>query len=232
MTEGRPCRPTRSRPGAREAEDAVAAAPRKHRLPGPTGELNRLTTLPRPPVLCLGPAAKPPTEQARAVARPGRRRGAGPRRPSPQALVTCRRFGAVLWWGDEATGRALRRRWRTRRPDPAARHRPAGPRPRPPRAPRLHRHHRLRRQRRPARGRKQLDTAPGPCRHGPPPAPCAGLIRAGFTFWPEIPCGGPGAAQAPGCPRDRARDAAPEAPAPFRTAGTGARHGGCRRWAG
>ncbi|RYH12169.1 bifunctional proline dehydrogenase/L-glutamate gamma-semialdehyde dehydrogenase PutA [Tropicimonas sp. IMCC6043] len=78
-------------------------------MPGPTGELNRLTTLPRAPVLCLGPGAECAAAQADLV----RAAGATPipldADLPPAALDGLEGFGAVLWWGDAETARALRR---------------------------------------------------------------------------------------------------------------------------
>jgi RHH-type proline utilization regulon transcriptional repressor/proline dehydrogenase/delta 1-pyrroline-5-carboxylate dehydrogenase len=66
-----------------EALAKRAGGPRTSRtLPGPTGELNRLTTLPRPPLICAGGAL------------------------DPGALAGLPPFGGLLWWGDAQTGRA------------------------------------------------------------------------------------------------------------------------------
>jgi RHH-type proline utilization regulon transcriptional repressor/proline dehydrogenase/delta 1-pyrroline-5-carboxylate dehydrogenase len=76
-------------------------------LPGPTGESNRLGSHPRGPVLCLGPGAKAAASQAAAVkALGGIAVQAGGSVP-PEALTTLAPLAAVLWWGDEDTGRAI-----------------------------------------------------------------------------------------------------------------------------
>lgn len=88
-------------------------------LPGPTGESNRLTTMPRGRVLCLGPTAK----QARAQAEIASALGCvalaiAPGLASAEGLdggITCENIKVipdlegVLWWGDTETARALRR---------------------------------------------------------------------------------------------------------------------------
>jgi RHH-type proline utilization regulon transcriptional repressor/proline dehydrogenase/delta 1-pyrroline-5-carboxylate dehydrogenase len=84
-------------------------------MPGPTGELNRLTTLPRAPVLCLGPGAAAVADQAAEVraarAVPVALDGGLP----PEALTTIAGIGGVLWWGDDETGKTLRRALAARR---------------------------------------------------------------------------------------------------------------------
>ncbi len=70
-------------------------------LPGPTGESNRLTSLSRPPVLCLGPEAPAQAQAIRAlggqaIAAPGLQ---------PAALTRLQGFSGALWWGDTATAR-------------------------------------------------------------------------------------------------------------------------------
>lgn len=76
-------------------------------LPGPTGESNRLTTLSRPPVLCLGPGDAAAQAQKDAVEAQGGMglRVAGALEPS--ALTTLDNFSGAIWWGDAATARAL-----------------------------------------------------------------------------------------------------------------------------
>ncbi len=76
-------------------------------LPGPTGELNRLTTLPRRPVLCLGPGAEAAQKQADAVQELGGQAIMVPGQISADHLDNLPEFGAVIWWGDEAQARAL-----------------------------------------------------------------------------------------------------------------------------
>ncbi|WP_199259287.1 bifunctional proline dehydrogenase/L-glutamate gamma-semialdehyde dehydrogenase PutA [Paracoccus binzhouensis] len=87
----------------------ASAAPKKieeRLMPGPTGELNRLTAHSRPPLLCLGPGADTVAAQVAAVeALGGQAAGADGALP-PEALTRLPQLSAVLWWGDEARGRA------------------------------------------------------------------------------------------------------------------------------
>ncbi|MGR3617073.1 MAG: bifunctional proline dehydrogenase/L-glutamate gamma-semialdehyde dehydrogenase PutA [Paracoccaceae bacterium] len=76
-------------------------------LPGPTGESNRLTTSPRAPLLCLGPGKDAVSAQVDAVTQLGgkaiRTNGA----VAPATLENVTDISAVLWWGDENTGRDI-----------------------------------------------------------------------------------------------------------------------------
>lgn len=74
-------------------------------LPGPTGESNRLTLVPRAPVLCLGPSAAAALHQAEAVRALG---GHAVEAPGlvPLALARLEGFSAAIWWGDEAGAQA------------------------------------------------------------------------------------------------------------------------------
>ncbi|MCW8842949.1 MAG: L-glutamate gamma-semialdehyde dehydrogenase, partial [Rhodobacteraceae bacterium] len=74
-------------------------------LPGPTGESNRLTTSPRPPLLCLGPGIETAKEQARIVQALGGIAIKATGTVAPDALKTLRGFSGVLWWGDSETAR-------------------------------------------------------------------------------------------------------------------------------
>ena len=75
-------------------------------MPGPTGELNRLTAHSRPPVLCLGPGAEAVAAQVAAVAALGGDAVEADGPLPPEALTRLPAMAAVLWWGDEAQGRA------------------------------------------------------------------------------------------------------------------------------
>lgn len=68
-------------------------------LPGPTGESNRLTLVPRPPILCLGPSAATALAQAEAIRALG---GHAIEAPGldPAALTRLTGFSAAIWWGD------------------------------------------------------------------------------------------------------------------------------------
>ncbi len=73
-------------------------APRNTLLPGPTGESNRLTAVPRAPMLCLGPSAATAMAQAQAVRALGGHAVEAPGLP-PDALTTLQGFGGALHWG-------------------------------------------------------------------------------------------------------------------------------------
>ncbi|AUH63338.1 bifunctional proline dehydrogenase/L-glutamate gamma-semialdehyde dehydrogenase PutA [Paracoccus zhejiangensis] len=86
-----------------------AARPQKiseRLMPGPTGELNRLTLLSRGPVLCLGPGAEAEAAQVQAVTALGGLAIPAGGAVSPQALAMVEGISAAIWWGDAATGRA------------------------------------------------------------------------------------------------------------------------------
>ncbi len=73
-------------------------------LPGPTGESNRLTTVPRAPLLCLGPSAATALAQAEAIRALGGHAVEAPGL-APLALTRLQGFSGALWWGDEAGAR-------------------------------------------------------------------------------------------------------------------------------
>jgi len=76
-------------------------------MPGPTGESNRLSTLPRPALLCMGPGAQTAAAQARAVEALGGVAVRAQGRLAPDLLTEAPNYGGVLWWGDAETARAL-----------------------------------------------------------------------------------------------------------------------------
>jgi RHH-type proline utilization regulon transcriptional repressor/proline dehydrogenase/delta 1-pyrroline-5-carboxylate dehydrogenase len=90
-----------------------ALPPRRHApletqsLPGPTGESNRLSLIPRPALLCLGPGRDAAAEQARAVEALGGQAVVATGAVSAGALIDGPGYGGVLWWGDAETGRAI-----------------------------------------------------------------------------------------------------------------------------
>ncbi|MCE8472641.1 bifunctional proline dehydrogenase/L-glutamate gamma-semialdehyde dehydrogenase, partial [Rhodovulum sulfidophilum] len=101
--------------GAPAAPEAVAAAlraaqpargPETLDLPGPTGEANRLTTLARPPLLCLGPGPGASAAQAEAVRAQGGAAVAVEGLLEPAALRDIEGISGALWWGDAEAGRA------------------------------------------------------------------------------------------------------------------------------
>lgn len=75
-------------------------------LPGPTGELNRLSLVPRPPVLCLGPGDTAAQLQKEAVETLGGLAVAVAGLLDANALKELPDFSAVVWWGDESRTRA------------------------------------------------------------------------------------------------------------------------------
>ncbi|MFA7432669.1 MAG: bifunctional proline dehydrogenase/L-glutamate gamma-semialdehyde dehydrogenase PutA [Gemmobacter sp.] len=97
---------------ARATETAV----KTHDLPGPTGESNRLSLVPRPPLLCLGPG-EAAAAQVHAVRALGGAALAAPDLTDPEVLARIEGFSGVLWWGDARTARALAQAL-ARRPGP------------------------------------------------------------------------------------------------------------------
>jgi RHH-type proline utilization regulon transcriptional repressor/proline dehydrogenase/delta 1-pyrroline-5-carboxylate dehydrogenase len=74
-------------------------------MPGPTGELNRLSTHSRGPVLCLGPGRAATQAQVTAVEQLGGNAVAADGALAASALTALPRIAAVLWWGDAEQGR-------------------------------------------------------------------------------------------------------------------------------
>ena len=99
---------------------ALASASVPHRaartsvLPGPTGELNRLSLHPRPPLLCLGPGAEAVAAQVAQVEALGGIAVAVNGSLKADALSRLPNFGAALWWGEAEQGRALAQALATR----------------------------------------------------------------------------------------------------------------------
>ncbi|WP_128254816.1 bifunctional proline dehydrogenase/L-glutamate gamma-semialdehyde dehydrogenase PutA [Falsirhodobacter deserti] len=87
----------------------AAVTPRKieeRLMPGPTGELNRLTEISRPPVLCLGPGAAATRDQVAAVEALGGQAVGVEGLLAPEALTRLSGFSAAIWWGDAVRARA------------------------------------------------------------------------------------------------------------------------------
>ncbi|MEO9780684.1 MAG: bifunctional proline dehydrogenase/L-glutamate gamma-semialdehyde dehydrogenase PutA [Sedimentitalea sp.] len=76
-------------------------------LPGPTGESNRLSMLPREPLLCMGPGAEAADAQMQAVLDLGGIAVRCDGRIDPDTLTSMIGLGGVLWWGDADTARAI-----------------------------------------------------------------------------------------------------------------------------
>ncbi|QUS36175.1 bifunctional proline dehydrogenase/L-glutamate gamma-semialdehyde dehydrogenase PutA [Falsirhodobacter algicola] len=90
----------------------AAARPRKlheRLMPGPTGELNRLSLHSRAPILCLGPGPKAAEAQREAVEALGGTAVVADGCLAPAALDGIGAFSAALWWGEEEPGRAYAR---------------------------------------------------------------------------------------------------------------------------
>lgn len=81
------------------------AAPATLSLPGPTGESNRLSLLPGPPVLCLGPGHSAVDEQVAAVHAQGGHALRSDGTVSPEQVEQTPDIGGALWWGDIGTAR-------------------------------------------------------------------------------------------------------------------------------
>ena len=78
---------------------------RTQTMPGPTGESNQLSLLPRGPVLCLGPGENAAKAQATAVNKLGGIAVQANGHVAPESLAQFN-IASVIWWGDEDTGRA------------------------------------------------------------------------------------------------------------------------------
>jgi RHH-type proline utilization regulon transcriptional repressor/proline dehydrogenase/delta 1-pyrroline-5-carboxylate dehydrogenase len=89
------------------AAAAPGRAPPARDLPGPTGEMNRLSFHPRPPLLCLGPGPAAARAQAEAVRALGGRAAEATGSLAPADLAALEGLSGVLWWGPAAEGRAL-----------------------------------------------------------------------------------------------------------------------------
>ncbi|MGJ8628991.1 MAG: bifunctional proline dehydrogenase/L-glutamate gamma-semialdehyde dehydrogenase PutA [Sulfitobacter sp.] len=76
-------------------------------MPGPTGESNRLSTLPRTALLCMGPGQETAYAQARAVAALGGHAVTATGQIDPAALIDGPAYGGILWWGDADTARQI-----------------------------------------------------------------------------------------------------------------------------
>ncbi|MCK0149777.1 bifunctional proline dehydrogenase/L-glutamate gamma-semialdehyde dehydrogenase PutA [Marivita sp. S6314] len=88
----------------------LPTAPKAHTqsLPGPTGESNVLETLPRGPILCLGPGKPVAEAQAAAVQAMGGVAVCADGQVAAEWLVDLPIDGA-LWWGDADRARSYRR---------------------------------------------------------------------------------------------------------------------------
>ncbi|MFY0679472.1 MAG: bifunctional proline dehydrogenase/L-glutamate gamma-semialdehyde dehydrogenase PutA [Thalassovita sp.] len=76
-------------------------------LPGPTGELNRLSRHARPPLLCLGPGPEARRQQVSEVQALGGVAVAVEGALGPDVLRVVSDIAGVVWWGDRETARRL-----------------------------------------------------------------------------------------------------------------------------
>ncbi|MEP5089413.1 MAG: aldehyde dehydrogenase family protein, partial [Paracoccaceae bacterium] len=76
-------------------------------LPGPTGESNRLSTMVRPPLLCMGPGKKAVVAQVKAITALGGTYVQTTGQLAPESLIALDGISGVLWWGDDVTGRDI-----------------------------------------------------------------------------------------------------------------------------
>ncbi len=76
-------------------------------LPGPTGESNRHSVMPRGPILCMGPGRDAAAAQVKAVAELGGLGVSVAGTIGITALTTITPLAGVIWWGDEKSGRAM-----------------------------------------------------------------------------------------------------------------------------
>ncbi len=76
-----------------------------HQMPGPTGELNRLEEVARPPILCMGPGATKAEAQAKAVRALGGSAVTTGGDIAPETLTELEGIAGALWWGGADTAR-------------------------------------------------------------------------------------------------------------------------------
>ncbi|MBT9385741.1 bifunctional proline dehydrogenase/L-glutamate gamma-semialdehyde dehydrogenase PutA [Pseudooceanicola sp. CBS1P-1] len=86
-------------PGGAVVEDLL--------MPGPTGELNRLTLTARDPILCMGPGKAAEEAQLAAVRALGGCAVAAGGRVEPAQLKTLGGISGAMWWGDADSARAF-----------------------------------------------------------------------------------------------------------------------------
>ncbi|WP_420584637.1 bifunctional proline dehydrogenase/L-glutamate gamma-semialdehyde dehydrogenase PutA [Ruegeria sp.] len=89
------------------APQGQPAAVRTQSLPGPTGESNRLSEIPRAPLLCMGPGAETVQAQAEAVEAIGGTAIRATGMLDLHRLENVAGISGVLWWGDDDTAREI-----------------------------------------------------------------------------------------------------------------------------
>ncbi|QDY70809.1 bifunctional proline dehydrogenase/L-glutamate gamma-semialdehyde dehydrogenase PutA [Qingshengfaniella alkalisoli] len=85
------------------------AQPRVIDMPGPTGESNRLSLVPRGPVLCLGPTEQAASEQAQAIRDLGGIAVEAGGNLPVDALESLPYLAGVIWWGRPDQARDIAR---------------------------------------------------------------------------------------------------------------------------
>ncbi len=93
--------------GPLPAPSGKPAKPDPRSLPGPTGESNRLSLMPRAPLLCMGPGAEAADAQAAAVHALGGRAIRADGQIDPAKLTGIDSIAGVLWWGDASIARQI-----------------------------------------------------------------------------------------------------------------------------
>ena len=76
-------------------------------MPGPTGESNRLSTLPRGPLLCTGPGKEAAAEQVKCVQALGGTAILPNGIVSPAQIAEATGISGVLYWCDDDTARGI-----------------------------------------------------------------------------------------------------------------------------
>lgn len=89
------------------APQAQPAAVNTQSLPGPTGESNRLSEYPRPPLLCIGPGETAARAQAESVMNLGGTAIQATGMLDLHRLEDLTEISGVLWWGDDETARQI-----------------------------------------------------------------------------------------------------------------------------
>lgn len=93
--------------GTIDAMGAIAPAqPNTTILPGPTGELNQLSIIARPPLLCLGPGHKAAKQQADTIEGLGGRAIIATGDIPPASIERLEGFSGVVFWGSQDDARA------------------------------------------------------------------------------------------------------------------------------
>ncbi|MES0824508.1 bifunctional proline dehydrogenase/L-glutamate gamma-semialdehyde dehydrogenase PutA [Ruegeria sp. SCP11] len=91
------------------APQGKPAAVQTQSLPGPTGESNRLSEIPRAPLLCMGPGAETAKAQVEAVEALGGTAIQATGMMDLHRLDNVTEISGVLWWGDDNTAREIER---------------------------------------------------------------------------------------------------------------------------